>query len=321
MPVAPEHERPPYARIVAEIRRRIAAGELAPGQHVPSTREITRQWGVAMATASKVLATLRQEGLVEVVRGVGTVVKGADGRAPLRAAVDHSEHLSPPGRRERSGRSETTLTRAGIIGAAIRIVDAEGVEDFSMRRVSTELGVSTMALYRHVADKADLLSAMIDAIYQDAELPEFPRADWRRALEMAMLWEWSILRRHPWVVRLTPAAGQSITPAVMAATERMLGVITAEGHPPDVALEIVTVVQAYTSGMATAGLLVEVDDRELVPDQKQWWSKRGPELIRSQNRGRFPIVFSVSRPPDIDRIFTVGMERLLDGLAPMIGLD
>ena len=50
---------PPYARIAAELADRIAAGELRPGDRVPSTREITRTWGVAMATATKALASLR----------------------------------------------------------------------------------------------------------------------------------------------------------------------------------------------------------------------------------------------------------------------
>ena len=55
---------PPYARIAAELADRIAAGELRPGDRVPSTREITRTCGVAMATATKVLASLRDQGLV-----------------------------------------------------------------------------------------------------------------------------------------------------------------------------------------------------------------------------------------------------------------
>lgn len=50
---------PPYARIAAELADRIAAGELRPGDRVSSTREITRTWGVAMATATKALASLR----------------------------------------------------------------------------------------------------------------------------------------------------------------------------------------------------------------------------------------------------------------------
>src|SRR4051812_43323372 len=58
---------PPSVRILTELRRRIAAGELPPNARVPSTRQITQEWGVAMATATKVLTTLRQEGLVRAV--------------------------------------------------------------------------------------------------------------------------------------------------------------------------------------------------------------------------------------------------------------
>jgi DNA-binding transcriptional regulator YhcF (GntR family) len=54
---------PPYLRIADELRRNIVSGELAPGDHLPSGREIARQWGCAYATAAKVLTTLRKEGL------------------------------------------------------------------------------------------------------------------------------------------------------------------------------------------------------------------------------------------------------------------
>jgi DNA-binding GntR family transcriptional regulator len=79
---------PPYARIAAELRGQIERGELQPGQRVPSTREITGRWGVAMATATKVLAALRQDGLVHPVPGVGTVVSDTatgPGRQPAPA--------------------------------------------------------------------------------------------------------------------------------------------------------------------------------------------------------------------------------------------
>ena len=51
----------PSARILGELRRRIVSGELGPGDRLPSTRQITQQWGVAMATATKVITALRQE--------------------------------------------------------------------------------------------------------------------------------------------------------------------------------------------------------------------------------------------------------------------
>src|SRR5215469_13876321 len=75
---------PRYREIAAELRRRIESGELAPGMRVPSTRAIVDEWGVAMATATRVLTELRHEGLVRAVPGVGTVVDR--GRRPARPA-------------------------------------------------------------------------------------------------------------------------------------------------------------------------------------------------------------------------------------------
>jgi DNA-binding GntR family transcriptional regulator len=70
-----ERPHPPYLQIARRIRDQIVAGELRDGDPVPSARQITREWNVAMATAAKVLSTLRSEGLVRTVPGRGTVVQ------------------------------------------------------------------------------------------------------------------------------------------------------------------------------------------------------------------------------------------------------
>ena len=72
---------PPYRRIADEIRTRIADRELRPGDPVPSARGIAREWGVALATATKVLATLNAEGVTRSLPGRGTVVVGPAGPA------------------------------------------------------------------------------------------------------------------------------------------------------------------------------------------------------------------------------------------------
>ncbi|MFB7950353.1 GntR family transcriptional regulator [Kitasatospora phosalacinea] len=56
-----------YEQIAAELQERIERGVLRPGDRVPSTREITRRWNVAMATATKVLAVILCRGLLSVL--------------------------------------------------------------------------------------------------------------------------------------------------------------------------------------------------------------------------------------------------------------
>jgi DNA-binding GntR family transcriptional regulator len=74
VPSGEERERP-YLRIAAVIRHRITTGALRPGDRVPSTRQVVRDFGVAMATAARALAVLRDEGLVVTRAGSGTIVR------------------------------------------------------------------------------------------------------------------------------------------------------------------------------------------------------------------------------------------------------
>lgn len=74
--MAPQIHRsdPPYLQVVKHIRGQIESGALRDGDAVPSTRQIAQEWQISLATATKAMATLRSEGLVRGVSGVGTVV-------------------------------------------------------------------------------------------------------------------------------------------------------------------------------------------------------------------------------------------------------
>ena len=145
------------SEIAAEIRHQIESGELAAGDRVPSTREIIRRWGVAMATASKVLGALKAEGLVRTRPGEGTVVAGPRPSRP-RASV-------------RVRDTDAALSKERIVAEATDVADKEGLGPLSMRRVAVELDVATMSLYRHVRDKDDLLNAMVDAAFAEWQMP------------------------------------------------------------------------------------------------------------------------------------------------------
>jgi DNA-binding GntR family transcriptional regulator len=87
---------PPYLQIAEDLRRKIVRGELAPGDHLPSGRQIAREWGCAYATAAKVLATLRKEGLAETYPGHATVVSNRRRHQHLGdryQAARYSQHI------------------------------------------------------------------------------------------------------------------------------------------------------------------------------------------------------------------------------------
>ncbi|MEU6564767.1 TetR/AcrR family transcriptional regulator [Nocardia nova] len=107
---------------------------------------------------------------------------------------------------EPPGRPTTTLSRAGILRAAMTIADAEGARALTMRRVAQAVGASTpMSLYRYVGSKDGLVDLLIDAVYGEIPLPESSgpdsaaaRPDWRSALERVALDTWTVIQRHPW---------------------------------------------------------------------------------------------------------------------------
>jgi DNA-binding GntR family transcriptional regulator len=121
----PEIQRPdpPYMQVVAAIRERIRSGALKPGDHVPSARQITREWGVSIATATKVLAALRSEGLARGVSGVGTVVMPPPAANPR----DHLTSMRRTGRIYADG-SHAMILASALVEAPAYVADALGVE-------------------------------------------------------------------------------------------------------------------------------------------------------------------------------------------------
>jgi AcrR family transcriptional regulator len=95
----------------------------------------------------------------------------------------------------------TPLTRDLVVEAALRLMDAEGLEAVSMRRVAREVGVEAMSLYHHVEDKEDLLDGVCERVMAEFDFPE-PSEDWRENCRRgARAWR-QLLRLHPNVMRL-----------------------------------------------------------------------------------------------------------------------
>jgi AcrR family transcriptional regulator len=93
------------------------------------------------------------------------------------------------------------LSRDRILRAALELADASGVEVVTMRRLGEELGFEAMSLYRHVANKQDLLDGMLDLVLAEWQLPA-DEEDWAEAIRASAGSVHDGLRRHPWAARL-----------------------------------------------------------------------------------------------------------------------
>ena len=303
-------DQPPSVRILAELRRRIAAGELPPNARVPSTRQITQEWGVAMATATKVLTALRHEGLVRAVPGVGTVVIGPIS-APDRAdtgAID-----------VRSG-ADTGLSRERVIRAGIAVADVEGLAALAMRRIASELGTSTMALYRHVRSKDELLFLMAETVFQSYPLPA-AGPGWRAGVEELCRLQWTVYQQHPWLAQYVSMTRPQLIPPAMAHTELVLTMLDQLGLSPADQLHAAVVLANFVRGTAV-NIEPEAQaqlDSGLTSDE--WMETQGAQMGEIMSSGDFPMFAKVLAPEDVelnlDSLFEFGLHRLLDGLQMM----
>ncbi|TJZ55678.1 GntR family transcriptional regulator [Streptomyces piniterrae] len=300
---------PPYRRIADDIRRRIDAGELAPGDRVPSTRRITQEWGVAMATATKVLTTLRQEGVVRAVPGVGTVVA-----EPQRAA-----RAEPPrGRRPRD--TDTGLSRDRVVGAAIKVADAEGLRALSMRRVAAEFGVSSMALYRHVANKDQLVLLMANAAFGDVRLPDPAPEGWRDRMEAGARLQWALYQRHPWLAQYLSVTRPQPMPRAMALIEWTMARVT--GMDPVTLIHMALTLLSFVVSTA-AGLEDDLEaEQETGLDQEQWMASMEPVFEGILTSGSYPMYAGVAGIDgdvvNLESLFEFGLARILDGMGLLI---
>jgi DNA-binding transcriptional regulator YhcF (GntR family) len=295
---------PPYARIVAELRERIVTGGLAPGDRVPSTREITRQWGVAMATATKALTALRQAGLVRSVPGVGTVVDSTP-----RPVV----HRRPP--------SDSTLTVERIVVAAMAVADAEGLPAVSMRRVATEIGAATMSLYRHVADKDDLLMRMMDTALAEWQFPAESPTGWRARLELAGRMLWATFTRHPWLAPALSVTRPQPTAGGLGYTEWVLTALVDSGLDMSTVFTAHITMVNYVRGTAVNLELEAEAEAASGMDNEAWMDTQESAMRSIVATGRFPVferLMSTDYDFNLDNLFEFGLQRMLDGLEVLI---
>ncbi|MFJ9821853.1 TetR/AcrR family transcriptional regulator C-terminal domain-containing protein [Streptomyces sp. NPDC101151] len=308
---------PRYSQIVAELRQRIETGELAPGDRVPSTREITKQWDVAMATATKVLTELRREGMVRAVPGVGTVVVAPS--RPVRAARPAAAARSGGPSDASPGQAALTLGR--IVGAAVTVADAEGLAAVSMRRVAAELGVATMSLYRHVADKDDLLTRMMDTVIAEHPLPADPPAGWREAIELAARQLWDLFRRHPWLAPALSVTRPQMITSALPYSEWMLATLHVHGLDLQSAFTAHLMLLNYARGIAVNLESEREAEAHSGLDSEEWMDTQEPTLLTILGTGRFPELSRLATTGydlDLDALFEFGLQRLLDGLSSLL---
>ncbi|MCG5438392.1 TetR/AcrR family transcriptional regulator [Micromonospora foliorum] len=248
----------------------------------------------------------------------------------MAAQTDDSGPVLPPaiegawGLRERAPKGPRPgMSVPTIVDAAVRVADADGLAAVSMSRVAKELGAATMALYRYVGSKDELLLLMVDTGYGPSPGPPPPEVDWRAGLSR---WAWAeheVLRQRSWLLHV-PISGPPITPQQLGWMEDGLrcldGTTLAEGEKMSVLLLITGYVRheaTLTSQVAEGSRAAGVEPSEMMPA----YSRLVARLI---DPARFPALHRVlaagvlNQDDDPDDEFAFGLDRILDGVEALI---
>jgi AcrR family transcriptional regulator len=209
------------------------------------------------------------------------------------------------------------LDRAQIVAAAIKLIDAEGMDAFSMRRLGQELGAGATSFYWHVKDKDQLIDLVLDEIVKEVRLDDDPTLPWRDRVAV-FAWEFrAVVKRHH---HLAPLAGARVAmgPNLLAVIEHLLAIMRSGGFEGSKLTLAFSAVLTFALGTAI------MESREMSGPGTEGKTANELQLMLA---GMF-----MSLPPDIypnlsriipdadpeqvdeDSQFRYGIDRLLDGL-------
>lgn len=207
-------------------------------------------------------------------------------------------------------RQRAPLSRDRVLSAAAALADRDGLAALTMRRLGQELGVEAMSLYKHVANKDEVLDGLVELVLGEFDTPAVD-VGWREAMRRRAHAARAALARHPWAAVVISRSGPN--PALLRDLDAVIGTLRRAGFPVELAALAVSLLDSYIYGFAvqeanlpfgTPSELAELTGTILqgIPvDQYPYLAEMGTELIMK---------------PGYDHAdqFGYGLELVLDGL-------
>lgn len=203
------------------------------------------------------------------------------------------------------------LTKDRIVRAAVDLADRDGAGALTMRALGAELGVEAMSLYKHVANKDEILDGIVELIVGQIEIP-IADEPWKQAMRRRAESGRDVLRRHSWAIGLVEARG-SMGPAAMRYTEAILGNLRSAGFSLDDAAHAFWLLDSYVYGhviQETSIAPASPPEDGALPEEpvaEQAALSEYPNLVELGERARHSEY-------SVDREFAYGLDLVLDAL-------
>ncbi|SEG97666.1 DNA-binding transcriptional regulator, AcrR family [Nonomuraea solani] len=203
------------------------------------------------------------------------------------------------------------MSREKIVTTAIGVADEVGLEAMTMKRVAERLGTGAMSLYRHVADKDELIEAMVEQVTGDYAYPGRSGIGWREAMHVLARQDWAAFLAHPWLLTATATVTPPFGAASLAAMEWALSALDELKLAPHAAARAVMTINNYVQGSAR----VVVGDRqaEAGEDPGRAWQQRLSD-VDLHAFPRLNRLISHPLPAGERDWFAEGLDVILDGI-------
>ncbi|MGW1995853.1 TetR/AcrR family transcriptional regulator [Embleya sp. NPDC001921] len=185
------------------------------------------------------------------------------------------------------------LSRDRVLRAAVALADEGGIESLSMRRLAQQLGVVPMALYKHVANKEELLDGMVDVVVGEIDPPD-RGSHWREAVRARILSARRTLLRHRWAARVIESRA-SPTPVVLEYMDSVIGMFRHGGFSVDLTHHVM-----HALGSRMWGFTQELFDESPDPDA------RAPSAVAHEMAEKYPHIAEMVMAKAHDASSTVG---------------
>ncbi|MFI6602265.1 TetR/AcrR family transcriptional regulator [Nonomuraea sp. NPDC050536] len=224
--------------------------------------------------------------------------------------------------RERTKREQPALSRDRIVSEAVQLLDEEGIDALSMRTLGTRLNAGATSLYRHVANKDELIELVVDEVYGEVRVPEVSDpAQWRAGMTECAHSLRAVILGHPWLVSVLGQVGLAdLGPNLAGQHDRMLALFRDAGFQAREAEQALNTLMAFVIGMTTSeAAYLSLIARSGLSEQEWVESIRPAAEQAAQEHPYVREGFASLRDEDPqvirDADFRYGVDRILDGLA------
>ncbi|MBM7798156.1 AcrR family transcriptional regulator [Microlunatus panaciterrae] len=202
-----------------------------------------------------------------------------------------------------------------MLEGAVTIADADGIGALTIRSLAQHLGVKPMSLYYYVANKSEILDAMVDIVFSAIDVPAGDGGDWRSEIRLRATSARDVLSRHSWAIGLLDSR-TSPGPDTMRHHDAMLGTLRAAGFTIETAAHAYVLINSYVYGFALQEAALPFDGPDAgtvaVPMIQQRPDGEHPHLRELATR-------HIPQPGnDLGDEFDFGLNLILDALSRLI---